>query len=362
MQIIEDRSTWQFTLDQCGSTDFYHTFDYHQIAKKKGERPLLLKYTEDQICIALPMLIRDIEGTDLKDATSVYGYVGPICKNVGDNFDNTKFRSALDKFLNENNIISVFSRLHPFITEQNLILKDIGKLVSHGKVVNIDLTLSLEEQRKQYKKRLRTYINKEAQEYEIIDGKCDDCLDTFIMTYCENMKRVNAKPGYFFGKKYFYEFLASSEINSELLVARHKKTGELAGGAIFTKNGDTIQYHLSGMKEEYVQLNPIKLLIDHVRKEGTEQGFTNFNLGGGLGGGTKDSLFYFKSGFSNDYREFFTWQYVVDEDKYGELLEQNNQTHDNNIDESSCFFPLYRQNNGSDNMEISQINCLANDR
>lgn len=362
MKIIEDRINWQLTLDSCGATDFYHTYDYHQIAKKKGERPLLLHYTEEDKCIALPILLRKIEGTTLYDATSVYGYVGPVSQNVGPDFNNARFRKALNQFLFDNNIISVFSRLHPFISEQSTILKGIGNLVAHGKVVNIDLTLSLEEQRRQYKKRLRTYINKEAKEYEILDGNCDECLDTFIQTYCENMKRVKAKPGYFFGKKYFYEFLASPQINSELLIAKHRKTGQLAGGAIFTMNGDTIQYHLSGVKESFLHLNPIKLLIDHVRVEGSKKGFAHFNLGGGLGGATKDSLFYFKSGFSGDHRDFLTWQYVVDETKYNELLEQNREAHEKNIEQSSCFFPLYRRNTGPDDIEISQINCLANDK
>ncbi|MEO2050999.1 MAG: GNAT family N-acetyltransferase [Allomuricauda sp.] len=322
----------------------------------------MLHYSDGESCIALPILLRDIEGTDFKDATSVYGYVGPIGNNIGDGFNNQKFRKFLDEFLMDNQIVSVFSRLHPFIDEQKIILKNIGKIVPHGKVVNIDLTLNLDEQRKQYNRRLRTYINKASKEYEIMDGNCYECLDIFIKMYCENMKRVDAKPSYFFGKTYFYEFLASSQINSELLVAKHKETGEIAGGALFTKNGNTIQYHLSGVKSEFTRLNPIKLLIDHVRIEGTKQGFANFNLGGGLGGKTEDSLFYFKSGFSNDYREFNTWQYIVDDVKYNDLLKQNLEMKRTSIDENSCYFPLYRHNVGPDDIEISQINCLANDR
>lgn len=360
MHVIEDRKKWSGIIDQCRQSDFYHTFDYHQIVKKEGEKPVLLKYSEGGSHILLPLIIRDIEGTQLKDATSVYGYVGPLGKNIGADFKNDNFKKQLDKFLKDNQIISVFSRLHPYISRQHQILKNIGNIVPHGKVVNIDLTKSNEEQKQEYKRRLRTYINKENKEYEIIDGACDEYLDTFIATYCENMKRVNAKPSYFFGKNYFYELLASGQIKAELMAAIHKDSSEFAGGAIFTKRGNTIQYHLSGVKAKFFHLNPIKLLIDHARIIGTHEGYTNLNLGGGLGGQEKDSLFYFKSGFSKEYREFHSWQYIVDEPKYNQLLKEKRDLEEP-IDETSCFFPLYRQNLDTDDTEISKINCWAND-
>ena len=360
MLVIEDRKTWGKVMEQCPKTDFYHTYDYHQISKAEGEKPILLKYSKGNTLIALPLLIREIEGTPWKDATSVYGYPGPISNNVGPGFDNEDFRIELEQFLRDNQIVSVFSRLHPFILEQKSILKGLGEIVPHGNVVNIDLTKSLDEQRSQYNKRLKTYINKEVKEYEIIDGTCERCPDTFIGTYCENMKRVLAKPNYFFGKKYFYNLLASPQINAQLLVARHKKTGDFAGGAIFTKNKGMVQYHLSGIKGEYVHLNPIKLLIDHVRIQATQEGYVNFNLGGGIGGQDQDSLFYFKSGFSKDYREFCSWQYVVDETKYQELIQQKETLDSEAISKNSCFFPLYREGTSPD-VEISEINCLADD-
>ncbi|MBO0322397.1 GNAT family N-acetyltransferase [Muricauda sp. CAU 1633] len=361
MQVFQDRNAWGQVVDQCEQADFYHTYDYHQISKKTGERPILVKYERGDSLIAIPLLIRDIEGTELKDATSVYGYVGPIGKNIGPEFNNEDFKKQLCAFLRDNQIVSVFSRLHPYITKQDAVLKGVGKIVPHGNVVNIDLTQSLEQQKQQYGRRLRTYINKEAKEYEIIDGTHEDFLDEFIGTYCDNMKRLHAKPSYFFGKKYFYKLLASGQIHAELLVARHKKSGDFAGGAIFTKNNGTVQYHLSGVKNEYFHLNPIKLLIDHVRKTAAQQGFVNFNLGGGLSGHDNDSLFYFKSGFSKDFKTFCSWQYVVDDVKYEKLLKQREALNKHEIDKNSCFFPLYRQDAACNETEISKINCLSDD-
>ncbi|MER3376655.1 MAG: GNAT family N-acetyltransferase [Allomuricauda sp.] len=360
MRVIQDRNAWTQVIDQCEQADFYHTYDYHQISKKTGESPILIQYEKGDAFIALPLLVRDIEGSTLKDATSVYGYAGPVGKNIGPDFKNEQFRKQLNEFLKDNQIVSVFSRLHPFITKQDAILRGIGKIVPHGNVVNIDLTQSLEQQKQQYNRRLRTYINKEAKEYDIIDGVQEKYVDEFIGTYCENMKRLHAKPNYFFGKQYFYKLLGSGRIHAELLVAQHKKSGDFAGGAIFTKNNGTVQYHLSGVKSEYFHLNPIKLLIDHVQKKCTEEGCVNFNLGGGLNGQDDDSLFYFKSGFSKDFRKFCTWQHIVDDTQYEKLLKQKEVQNATEINKNSCFFPLYRQD-FTNKTEVSKINCLGDD-
>lgn len=360
MQVIQDRNAWGHVIEQCRQSDFYHTYDYHQISKKTDETAILLHYEKEGALIALPLLIRNIEGTTLKDATSVYGYAGPIGRNIGPEFDNGNFKKELCEFLKDNQIISVFSRLHPFFTNQDSILSGLGNIVPHGNVVNIDLTQSLEQQKQQYNRRLRTYINKEAKEYEIIDGASEKFLDEFIGTYCENMKRLKAKPSYFFGKNYFYKLLASEQIHAELLVAQHKKSGDFAGGGIFTKNKGMVQYHLSGVKSEYFHLNPVKLLIDHVRKTSTGKGFVNFNLGGGLSGQDNDSLFYFKSGFSKDFRAFCSWQYIVDDAMYTKLLKQRGAVKTVNVNKDSCYFPLYRQDSRNET-KISEINCLSDD-
>ncbi|RIV42155.1 GNAT family N-acetyltransferase [Flagellimonas pelagia] len=359
IRALEDKNIWGEVIEQCEQYDFYHTFDYHQISKRDGEKPILLEFRDGDNLIALPLLIRDIDGTPYKDATSVYGYAGPLTRNITRNFNNASFKKMLKEFLMDSQIVSVFSRLHPFIKNQEPVLSGIGEIIPHGHIVNIDLTKNLNEQKRGYNRRLRTYINKEAHEYKIIDGTCEECLDAFIGVYCENMKRVKANPSYFFGKKYFYELLASGQIHARLLVAQHIKTSQLAGGAIFTMNNGIVQYHLSGVKEEFLNLNPIKLLIDHVRVQSTNEGYSYFNLGGGLGGQDNDSLFYFKSGFSKDFKTFQSWQYVVDKRKYQQIIKQK-ETLDGQNTNNSCFFPIYRQTPPNE-MEISEINCLGND-
>lgn len=63
----------------------------------------------------LPMLFRNIEYSLYKDATSVYGYPGPITKNIISDSDYGLFHKELHRFLREQNIISVFTRLNAFL-------------------------------------------------------------------------------------------------------------------------------------------------------------------------------------------------------------------------------------------------------
>ncbi len=155
LEIITTKDKWNRLLNDIGNYDYYHTYDYHIIEKLDDRYPVLLNYVEGDIIIAIPFLIRKIANTDYYDATSVYGYAGPISKGVTADFDNTLFLEKLHVFFEENNIISVFSRLHPYIDKQEYVLKNYGSIINKGKVVNIDLNLNLYIQKRRYQERLQ---------------------------------------------------------------------------------------------------------------------------------------------------------------------------------------------------------------
>ena len=114
LDIITSKDEWQTILNNISEYDFYHTYDYHRISKNEEETAVLIVYKEKRHLIALPLLIRRIPDTDYFDATSVWGYTGPLCKNINDKFDNSDFINQFNAYLKLNNIISVFSRLNPF--------------------------------------------------------------------------------------------------------------------------------------------------------------------------------------------------------------------------------------------------------
>ena len=74
-----------------------------------------------------------------------------------------------------------------------------------------------------------------------------------------------------------------------------------------------------------------------MRIKATEEGYKKLNLGGGLGANEKDSLFRFKSLFSDEYHPFFVWKLITNEKVYKDLCKKNSINY-----KSSSFFPLYR--------------------
>lgn len=335
-EIIENTDEkWDKIVNESMIYDFHHTSYFHKIDTNFVSK--LLLFSDGYNFIALPIVIRPIEGTEYFDITSVYGYAGPVYSFI-ENYETTEliafFRKSFLDFCKEQNIISVFSRLHPLI-EQTNIIENLGEIVNLNKTVAIDLTLDADLQRKGFRKSLKSELNQlRKKEFIVEQAITNDDIDAFINIYYETMDRVNATPNYYFSKEYFYNFLKNDVFKSKLLVA--KKDNQVIAGAIFTLTDKIIQYHLAGTTEEFIRETPMKLILDEARLIGNETSAISLHLGGGVGGSDDDSLFKFKSGFSKDFKQFSVWKYIVDEKVYDELS--------SNITDTN-YFPKYRKNN-----------------
>lgn len=334
IRTITLKSEWKQLLKGLDHLDFYHTYDYHEISKLEGESPLLLVYEEGEKQVLIPFLKRAIDGSDYFDLTSVYGYAGPITKNISDDYTNSAFKKEFQDWLQEEKIISVFSRLHPYITEQNAVLNGLGEQPVLGKVVNMDLTQSLEEQRRQYGKSTKNRTNKCRRLCTVKKAETQDEINTFIDIYYENMDRLDANKDYYFPREYFFNFLECDDFETDILLVNHEEDQKTVAASMFVKTGNIVQFHLSGSRTDYLNIAPANLFLDEMRVLATEEGYHYFNLGGGLGG-QEDSLFTFKASFSKDHRPFSVWKYIVNQDVY-DSLSKNKPV--------SNFFPLYRSN------------------
>ncbi|WP_347925817.1 peptidoglycan bridge formation glycyltransferase FemA/FemB family protein [Pontimicrobium sp. SW4] len=335
---ITSKKDWNAVLSQVDTYDFYHTFDYHHISKNENtETPVLVTYTSHDVLIALPLLLRPIENTPFFDFTSIYGYGGTVSKNVTSDFDNTNFINEIQAYFNSKNIVSVFSRLHPYIESQKPILKNFGNITSLGKVVNIDVSLPIEESRRVYQKSLKNQVNKLRRTCTVRKANTKEDILEFVDIYHENMNRLNADNSYFFKPEYFLNFIEQTDFKTDVLLVEDLESQKVIAGSMFVKTNGMVQFHLSGTRTDYLRLKPSKLFLDEMRIEATEQNFKYFNLGGGLGS-KEDSLFEFKSSFSKDFRTFEIWKCVINQEVYDELSSNNSSTTNSN------YFPLYRAN------------------
>ncbi|WP_374449206.1 GNAT family N-acetyltransferase [Cloacibacterium normanense] len=332
-EVIENHNPkWREIITKADAYDFHHTAYFHKIDTDFPK--LLLCFYNELDFIALPVLKRPIQGTSFFDLTSVYGYAGPIFHFSS--LENKQklidfFKESFKNYCKENKIVSVFARLHPLIN-QSEILRGLGDIVELNKTICIDLTVPAEEQRKQYRKSLKSELNQLRRKGIIIkEAESKEEIDQFIEIYYETMERVQASSSYYFSKKYFYEFLHNSDFKANLLIAVNN--GLVIAGAIFTFTKKIMQYHLAGTTEKFISEAPMKLILDEARLLGNQSNVECLHLGGGVGGSDDDSLFKFKSAFSKKFHQFAVWKYVFNEEIYNNLSIGK---------ESSQFFPLYR--------------------
>lgn len=331
------------------SHDFYHLSDYHSLAKLRGEgTPLLLVYSDDTCLILLPVILRniaDVPGLDRateRDITSVYGYAGPTT-----NLDEVptksiaRFRSRVVDFLEEMNVCSLFSRLHPVLDQRRLV-SGLGELFQMGQTISMDLRASPEAQWAAYRKGHKYDIKKlKKSGFVCVRDDRLEFLDDFVEIYNETMDRRNAAEHLYFDREYFELFFRMKNVESKLIVCLHGST--VTSAAIFVHCSGILQYHLSGSRKEWSKNSPTKLIIDEARIWGNEIEADVFHLGGGAGS-KEDSLFAFKAGFSKIRHQFMTWRWIVDQEAYDRLVGMRclgPELARNEIEKSE-FFPKYR--------------------
>jgi pyridoxal phosphate-dependent aminotransferase EpsN len=344
----EQQEEWIEVLEHVRHYDFYHLPEYHRVEERRlNAIAHLFSYSEGDYLVALPLLLRQAEEelTQWSDATSVYGYGGPVASHQGMPEPVVRnFQSALKDALGEHNTVAVFSRLHPMIIEQQeSLLVGLGECRANGQTVSIDLTLPPEKQLGQYRKDLKQRIAKHRREGVIVCLHDEEkrYLGEFVSIYEETMQRVNAGRSYFFGEEYFRQL--SHELGSVLHLFVAMVGEQVAAASLFTLCDGIVQYHLSGTRNEFMKLSPAALILETVRLWASKIGARALHLGGGLGA-KQDSLFHYKAGFSDQRNNFGTWRWTIQPVIYKELCERRARMNGLQGLESTSndYFPAYR--------------------
>src|SRR5581483_4813579 len=292
-----------------------------------GDEGILIVFRDGEHFAAYPLLRRSltrlegIEGplVDFYDATSVYGYAGPSTNHDWrDRHFVANFGHALEDVLREFRVVSVFSRLHPLL--ENEAGLGSGQIAEIGQTVSIDLTATEDKQYRNYRENHRRDINK-AKKLGIIayNDEMWEHYSDFLRLYDATMKRVKATEDYAFSREYFDSLRVALGDCLNLFVVK-LGSGVLAAG-LFTKVGDIIQYHLGGSASDRMQFAASKLLMDSVRLWGNARRAKVFHLGGGVGS-REDSLYLFKTGFSDRRHKFKVWKHILLPDFYRLAVEQ----------------------------------------
>jgi hypothetical protein len=76
-----------------------------------------------------------------------------------------------------------------------------------------------------------------------------------------------------------------------------------------------VQWYLSGTCPDYPGPPPAKLLFEVARRWANQHQAHTLHLGGGVGG-SRDSLYHFKAGFTHREHVYSVWRQVVDQEAY----------------------------------------------
>ncbi|MFS2185136.1 GNAT family N-acetyltransferase [Mucilaginibacter sp. Mucisp84] len=336
---IHNRKDWDEYINRSYAHEGFHTWYYHSL-NNEGE-PLLFVYEENTVFIALPVIKRKIEGSEYFDMTCVYGYSGPLSNIPLENLPvaiTTQFKVAFTGFMKEESAICIFSRLHPFLNQHH-ILENIGGIKDNGTTLYVDLSLSEEEQRNGYDKRLGRQIRSlRKMGFVIKEADTIQEIEHFAEIYYKNMDRLHASSNYYFDVQHFINLLNEEYMKNKLILIYDGLN--LMCGALILLSDTIVRNHLSATSPDYLNISPSKLLTDEISMIGRRLGKKIFHLGGGVGG-KEDSLFNFKKLFSNSQVKDRIWCYINDEPAYNELVLKSGVDPNPEIK----FFPLYRHPN-----------------
>lgn len=348
---VDQADQWLGVINRAFLCDFYHLPSYHQIAEEQGEGDAyLFAYEEDDYLIAFPLLLRPIEqvsgleeaGKGLFDATSVYGYAGPVASHetLPPSFL-MGFSHWLKRSLLEMQVVDVFTRLHPLLGNHRW-LSDVGEVRGMGETVSIELVNDIDAQWAQYRKGHRYEIRRARREGLVSFRDVHwSAYEAFLSLYSDTMIRAGASKRYYFSRRYFDRLREALDGHIHLFAA--EKDGEICSAALFVETKGIVQYHLSGSHAAYRNLAPSKLVLDEARIWANQIGAHCLHLGGGVGS-HNDDLFRFKAGFSRKRHQFFVWNWIVNPSQYNDLVKPTVESSQGcgRSGDASAFFPLYR--------------------
>src|ERR1700722_5968048 len=333
---------WNAVLDTM-SHDVYHLPAYAHLSatEHKGGKARAFYASDGNNSCLIPLVTRPIPSaleapSEWLDVISPYGYASPLLTR-----DGVWMSDAIKQFVRgcaENNIVSVFLRLHPFFDAGNGWSRQ-GDLVLHGQIVYVDLTASTDEIMSRMKAEHRTDIRKLLRLG--FTTAVDDwtLLEDFVQLYRDTMYRLGADQYYLFPREYFDTL--RKELGSAVhLISVRSPAGVLAAAGLYTSVGGIAQAHLGGSADEFRRVAPSKLMQYAAIEWAKTDGCRILNLGGGLDC-KADLLFRFKAAFSPLRRDFSTVRIVCDPCRYDALVAKSRRAQ-SSPGVAGGFFPAYR--------------------
>jgi hypothetical protein len=274
-----------------------------------------------------PLVVREIPGSDARDAVSPYGFPGFAVRRASE-IHHTRGGSTSDAPLDPARIDWSAAGLVSLFVRHTLEEPPLAGTSGRNLVQIADPALPRKSRGSD-----RNQVNKNRRAgYEVLlvpgPETGNEQRAGFLAAYEQTMRRTGAAERYFFGAAYFERLLESPR--SWLALAHAPGGGEVAAASLLVRSDGFLHYYLSGSADPWLRDSPMKNIVSALVDLSIEQGLP-LNLGGGITRG--DPLEEFKRGFANREQTWRTSEIVCDPDADARLSADR---------EAGDYFPAYR--------------------
>jgi hypothetical protein len=239
--------------------------------------------------------VTDIPGTPWRDASSPYGYGGPLSTCEQADFLSQCWNTYA-KFMFEQRIVAEYIRFHPLLRNDRFYG---GQISDNREVVVLDLKVADFDAR--YVPRVRSLLRRvDRQAICYLEADLAANAQRFVDFHWAAMKAIGADGFYLFSIEYFSALAATGLARLGVCVRESDAGihGSWLAAAIFLESGETAEYHLAANSADGRTVGASSFLIDQAARLAQQRGRKYLYLGGGSDRSPQNPLLFFKAGFS----------------------------------------------------------------
>jgi len=321
--------------------------DYSTLFVGPYETPILLFYENRDRRVIFPLVLRPIPpslaGTDdLFDLVGPYGYGGPYVDPKGCS-ECPDFWAAIEEWARSTRCVSLFSRLD---LDPSLLLPDIPAAMTVAMNVVRGLDLSEHDLWLDFDHKVRKNVKRAIREgVELAIDQNGDSLDEFLAVYHSTLRRRGAAGSSFLPRSFFERLVATLKGHFAIFNALHD--GSVIATELVLLSEKRAYSFLGGTLDQHTSKRPNDFLKYEIIRWARAMGKSEFVLGGGFVSGPNkgnDGIFNYKKSFApRGIRPFRVMRWILDQQRYAELVYAWEAAAGVATDPLDGYFPAYRK-------------------
>ncbi|MES2936498.1 MAG: hypothetical protein V4864_02375 [Pseudomonadota bacterium] len=259
-----------------------------------------------------------VPGTDWLDASSPYGYGGPLSSSDDPGFIGQAW-AAYTQWMREQRVVVEYVRFHPVLANER---HYGGTVETNREVVCIDLQAN-DAVEMGYASRLRTTLKKAARApLAYREEPLGPLAAAFGRCYRAAMQEIGADPFYLFDDAYFEQLASTGLVTLGICTLQHGSADDWLAACLLLDGAGMREYHLAATNAQGRPWGASSFALDQAARAAQRRGARAFYLGGGTDRRPDNALLFFKSAFSGQRLMYRTGATVFNDTAYEELKQR----------------------------------------